>query len=1187
MFLIPDSGSKKRVEYVFCPLLRGPFPGVRACYPWRMGMWTAGEAIANMNAAQHASMLRGMMPNGGQADQWAGGIMSRGMAVGSPLMSGVGGMLGLDPLSIGMKMGGMAYSSGAVGLAGAAGIGMAGAGIAGIAGIGASYAGGQMQMGAQQQMQLNQGLRQNYNHMNGQGGQGFTSNQGFQIGGQIRSMADQQGSGGEHYGFGELSRIAQNMGRMGMAQNVRTVEEFRSKFKETLETIKKVSHELGGTLEDAMKTIQSMKGSGVFKAAEQVGMSQNMRVGAMAGGMATSEMAGMASIGSQISRAVGGLGRSGAGGGIRTLSQIGSATAVGALSEEDIYNATGQTGAEGRQALATSQMQQSARFMQSSKGRYFLASIAGKDGKLNDDSVAEWMSGGAMSTGRTAEMAHQNLGGIGRANFIRNEGRLRGEALNKFGGLAQSMAMQQWLTSRGHDPNNMDDRSMLAFQRFTGQGRDEADASIKQISHMPEILANMQQTERGLGVADAQQRQRNTEGIAGFKRKLEGTKEHVNGKLQQAGARVLKAGSNELESWFNGMMDVYAETMTEGMDQAVRQMETSTDKGQAMKSFKRSFGEGGRSRGPISPAERSNASAGASLRAANAGFGGSKSLDLGKANSDMIKRASIGATFDPNDPNGAHNALMDFEKGLSGDVLKQYKAIAKEEDRIGFAQNLQMGAGVNSDATMAATLSRRKTQYGGATSGHRSEADALSAQAASLFGRRERTDAVRQQELGGLGKALSFGMAMAGMQSTKGHTNAEAITRLSGGASRFYDRLSGQAEHDEGAAGVLNDTKTQGMVADLYMGSDSEKKTARSRMYDEVQKLQTGADGKGGKMSQHDKGRVEVLSAMAMASDPEFKQLMEDQNAGKGTKEGQAKVADAMRRITRNPKLSDEEISRLTHAGVEGGKDALMMKQREQFEQYRQKLVAQTTEDKNRLQGTGVAVRDKDGRMQVVGVGKERSAATDAIGQEMSGLLNMDKSDYKGVAAYEEKLVGMNERIAGSSQKDKELMARKFVGTAAGDAAARSLSSERRFAGAMKRFGGAGGAAEAMFGFDVDAKEAGMLKKMGSEEQSQYLAQKMGLSGEESKKLSSALGEKNEGLRASRLEELKAGLKGKAAEQLKEREEGKRDPNVVQLEKIRANSDEQTKLMKALVMSSEGARRELEEANKKDAEAKS
>ena len=383
-----------------------------------------------MNNAQHSQMLMGMLRNlggGSGADQLAGMGMSRGAAIAGPMGSSIMGAIGLDPMSIGLSAGRAAWSSGA-GVMGAGMVGMGAMGAVAIGGVAASYAGSQMMTGAQQQLGLNQSLQQNFRFMNQQGGTGFTSRQGFQIGDHLRGMTGAQGDGGEVASFGELSKLASNMGRMGMGQNVRTVADFKEKFKQMVTTLKLVATDLGTSLEEAQKMMASMKNSGVFKGSDVTKMSGEMRSGALAGGLAMSEMSGMANIGSQISRSIGGTGAQGAFAGMRTITQLGVAQKVGAISEEDIYNATGQTGAEGRQAMATAQMQQSAQFLKSGRGRTMLASMAGKDGHLNEDSVSEWMSGG-MTTGRASELALKNANGVGRANFIRNEGRLRGAVL--------------------------------------------------------------------------------------------------------------------------------------------------------------------------------------------------------------------------------------------------------------------------------------------------------------------------------------------------------------------------------------------------------------------------------------------------------------------------------------------------------------------------------------------------------------------------------------------------------------------------------------------------------------------------------------------------------------------------------------------------------------------------------------
>lgn len=1146
-------------------------------------------------------MLSGMMPTNVMAEQMAGMGMSRMAAIGGPMLTGLSGMAGLDPMSLGLKAGMGAYSSGMVGLAGAAGIGMGVAGGVGMLGLGAQYAAGQMSQGAQQQMQLNQGLRQNYNFLNSQGGMGFTSNQGFQIGSMVRSMSNETGPGGEHHSFGELSRIAQNLGRMGMAQNVRTVEEFRSKFKESVETLKKISHELGTTLEDAMKTMASMKGSGIFKAADQANMAGMMRSTAMAGGMAMSEVSGMASIGSQISRAVGGLGKSGAMAGMRTIGQIGSAQAVGAISEEDVYNATGLTGAEGRQALGAAQLQQSASFLRTSKGRYFLASVAGKNGQLNDESVAEWMSGGNMSTGRTAEMAHQNLAGVGRANFIRNEGRLRGEALSKFGGLTQSMALQQWLGSRGYDPNNMDDRAMLGFQRFTGMGRDEADVAIKQIQHMPEILMNMRNTERGLGVSDAMQRQRATTGVEGFQRKIEHTKEHVNNALQQAGARVLKAGSDQLESWFNTMSDIYVKSTTEGLDTIVTQMERSGSGKSNSDAMRRMFGSRASAGSAAarhvrsSAADLNNAAAGSALRAAREGFGGEGSIKLGASNADMIKLASIGASGDINGHMAADEALKSFESGLSGDVLAQFRAAGNaktggsRERQFGLMQNLQMGAGVVGDAQIASQLANRKLQYGGATGGYRSEAEAQEAQAALFMGRRARTDAVREAEAG-FGQSALAGVLTAGSLAITGARNLtrdkkdrvtmqDVAMRNQGRASRLLDRFNGNAEYNEGLASVFNDSTTLGMAADLYTGDESQQKAARSAMYDEVQKIRKGKDH----LDKRDQARVDAMTSMAMASDPAYRQLMEDMNSGKATAEGQTKVLEAMRRVTGRKDLSIDEARKLSLAGLRGGQHAVDERQQANLEKLIQKRRASSEEEKTRLQAGGMAKLGADGKLVVTGRGDADALSAD-ISKDLTAMLNADPSDVFGA---NDRSTALHDKIAGKSMAERQKIARMFAGTTAGDNAALSISAEKRFAGAKGKYGSNAGAVEALFGFDVDKDEQKALGKMSADDQAKYLAQKIGLGEGGAEQLKGILGEKNQGLASSRLEDLKGGLTGKAKEQLKEREEGKRDPNVVQLEKIRENSDKQTNYLKAMASLAAGSDQKLQAMlDKKDPEQK-
>jgi hypothetical protein len=499
----------------------------------------------------------------------AGAIGNRAMAMGAPIMQSAMGMLGLDPIQLGLKatMGAWGSGSGVLG-AGMAGMGAFAAGGALAAGVG--YAGSQIYTGMQQQQNLQQTLRQNYAFQR-PGGMGFDTGQMNQIGGTLREMTHQFGPGGEVTGFRELTQLAGKMGQMGMAQGVRDAQEFSKKFKEMVTTLKTMATTLGTTLEGAMEFAQAAKGSGVFGMRGAQQFSAAARGAASAGGLALSEVTSMANIGSQISRSVGGLGRAGALGGIKTIAQIGVAQQMGILSEEDIYNATGLEGAAGRQAMATRQMEQSAGFLKTGKGRWALASIAGKDGTVDLDAVQEYISGG-VSTARTQQRAHQNLSGIGRANFLRNEGHLRGQALEKLGGLAMPVALAGWLAQKGYDPSNMDDKAMLAFTRFSGMGQDEATDAIKMVRNLPALLEKQAEREKQDQYNTQLSQQRSTRGIEGAKKRLEQVREKLQGGFQEVGQHIMVSGTEMIERWLNKLTDRYEIQTSETMNTAVKEI---------------------------------------------------------------------------------------------------------------------------------------------------------------------------------------------------------------------------------------------------------------------------------------------------------------------------------------------------------------------------------------------------------------------------------------------------------------------------------------------------------------------------------------------------------------------------------------------------------------------------------------
>jgi hypothetical protein len=503
----------------------------------------AAMIAQNQSAFAHQSMQADIVSESlrrAQDPQYGAPAMAgKGMnllgSVGAPLGGMALGLMGLDPVGLGHKAFGagrtlgMGYmASGGLALGAFAG---ATAGMMGLA-----YVGNQVMSGASQQQQFLNGMQGAFNFVTPTQ-TGFSNAQLGVMGGALRQMSGQIGPQGQMVGFEELSSLAQNMGRMGLTTGTQDVTTFTQSFRKMLDTVKHVAKEMGTSLKEAQEVMSGLRSSGVFRAADQGRMASEMRSFSVAGGLSTVELSQAAGIGSQVSRSIGGRGSAGAFAGVRTLGQVGLALQSGVMSEEDIYNTTGLRGAEGRQAFASYQLQGAGAWLRSGRGRRFVASLAGEDGTLSEESVRNWQSGG-VGTGETMGMAGKNLSAVGRANFLRNEGRLRGEALAAFGGNLPAMALQQWAQSRGVDINDMDDRSMLFAQRQLGMDRGMIDNSIKMLNAMPEMMRQAR-----YGASSDRNRQdiaelRRTSGLEGTKRKMEEAREHLQSKLQSVGQQM-------------------------------------------------------------------------------------------------------------------------------------------------------------------------------------------------------------------------------------------------------------------------------------------------------------------------------------------------------------------------------------------------------------------------------------------------------------------------------------------------------------------------------------------------------------------------------------------------------------------------------------------------------------------------
>jgi hypothetical protein len=523
----------------------------------------------SMMQMQHAGMISqfaGMRGSASPGSQMAGGLagsaINTAAAVGAPLMSAGMMMAGLDPFSMGLK--GAVGGFGRAGVMGAVGGGLAAAALPMAGLMGAQYVGGQMFTGMQQQQMLNQQLGSSFGHMNSYGGRGFTHGESHNIGTYLREMSGHRGPGGEYASMDEMGRLAANMGRMGMAQGVKDAKDFKEKFTQMMKTVRSIAEDFSTSLEEAQKIMGSMRGAGIFGTGNQKAFGGMMRQTAVGAGVSMDEASQMANVGSQIARSIGGRGRSGAASGLNTLGTVGGAMKAGVLSEEDIYNATGLTGAEGRQAMATNMMQRDASFLKGSRGRQLLAAIAQKDGTVDMEAVRKIQSG-EVSVEDTIAMRGDHLNTMSRANFIRNEGRLRGEALQAFGGMASSSAHLGWLRNKGYDPATMDDKAMLAFQKHTGMDRDEADAEIKMLKNMDRIQDVREDSLNEDKVVRGLQKRNETVGISGVKKMFEDARKSVQDKIQQLGSDMLDEATDTVEGAINFLTGEYVRKIETGL----------------------------------------------------------------------------------------------------------------------------------------------------------------------------------------------------------------------------------------------------------------------------------------------------------------------------------------------------------------------------------------------------------------------------------------------------------------------------------------------------------------------------------------------------------------------------------------------------------------------------------------------
>jgi hypothetical protein len=470
--------------------------GMPGMYSGMFGMPMGGpqgfgyQGGAPMGYDVSSRMAGGVVAGMGGAAQFglAAGSIAAGMGMGGPMryaldpFAGGGAMYRLGG-RMGLGMGGR-LAMGAVGMAPAA------------AALGfASHAIGSAVTGAQEQASIDRVLGQQ-NFINpSSGGRGFTRQQSMAIGNMVRQM-DQLPE--LMTSMGEMTRIMDRMGQMGLMNNVTSVKEFGTKFKQTLGVLREMSKVIGSTMEEALPLFGEIRRSGFYSNTDILKNAMQRQIVGGISGMNQGQVGALAAAGSQMGFATGGSRRTGAQHALRVAGQLGMANQMGVLGNDQIMELTGMEGAEGIQALSNQLTQAGYRMSRGALGTAMSIAMAEQDGgkftgKM-DAKLIERFRRGEVSKSEMLRMAHQKTSSRGeKMSYVANQGKLRSEMAGQMGVEGQMSMLQMILGERGFENP---DALRIVSQGF-GLDEREAELLVDLGKKMPDINIQMRQQGRG------------------------------------------------------------------------------------------------------------------------------------------------------------------------------------------------------------------------------------------------------------------------------------------------------------------------------------------------------------------------------------------------------------------------------------------------------------------------------------------------------------------------------------------------------------------------------------------------------------------------------------------------------------------------------------------------------------------
>lgn len=528
-------------------------PQMGGSIPQMMAQFPNAQAGSGYGQVMGERMMSGALSLG------SAGISGLGTAV------GIGGMVGMGASALGIGGAGMA---GLGMLAGPLGVPIAG----GLAAAG--YGANKMMEGFQERQGVNRVLRNRFGGAqgigSGRGGRGFSSQE---MGG-ISSMLREMGTEDMQTDMQELTRIMDRTAQMGVYKGVSSAREFRKKFKETTEALKEIAQTMNTTLEGATEFMTQSRQMGFFSGRDISQNLMNTRMTAATTGMSVGQVQQIGQMGSQMGMSMGMRGRTGARVAQNLAGQIGSSVRSGALSDEQLFEATGGLqGAEGVQALTGTVMQANNRFLSRGAGRVLTAAAwDAETGGVNQE-VMERIQRGEISFQEARRMGRRNIRATGgrRSEFFSQEERIRGE-VGAAGGLELGVGMlESHLQRRGRGESFDDPIAQRFLRRQMGYSQSQVEAIQAMRREMPRTMSERRSAMRQEASNMVQTRRREGQGLQGLRRRwAQWWEREVENPIKQAADDMntsISTGIEEMLNEFEGRIQTSISAQTKGMVQ--------------------------------------------------------------------------------------------------------------------------------------------------------------------------------------------------------------------------------------------------------------------------------------------------------------------------------------------------------------------------------------------------------------------------------------------------------------------------------------------------------------------------------------------------------------------------------------------------------------------------------------------